>query len=421
MISDVTVSVLRLIEEITTIGPTLPEYDGLRAFDHPERIFLQLTGNTSAVTPATIDLWPSLTCNARCPLCQYRVSGARENVDRSGQLEIMSPELGNWIFKGAALCGVRSIILTGGGEPLLNPELVTIARLARLNGLSWSLNTNAFTLTPSLARALINEKPAYIKISIDAGTAESHSMIYQTPPEWFERVIDNAIEAARISDSRQIGLSFSLGSKTTDDELGNIRMVIEHILRESQDRVGFIVFRARLLHYRGLTPVVPQPAHAGFLYLADAISEFVIKPITEQEKWNARFDLKKGLFLLAGRTHASTGCTSNSWMTTMTHSGEGYATGELAGAIHSGQCWGKVRLPQEFKELWFGQKRVSLHNEIESGRIPLPIVHRTSPLDEFFNRIREITGPRIEKSLAAEIIQCVSAASWYRSRNSQFV
>jgi pyruvate-formate lyase-activating enzyme len=415
--------VLRLMEEITETGPILPEYDGLRVFDHRDRLLDHLTGNTAKVPPVTLDLWPSLTCNARCPLCQYRVSGAREEVDRTGSVRVMSPALADAIFSGAAAIGVRSVILTGGGEPTLNANLVDIARLARTHGLRWSLNTNAFILDKPTTLALLSESPSYLKISVDAGTAESHRNIYNVAG-MYQNVLDNAIAAACISaelGTRNVGISFSLGSTTTDEELDDIRRAILHVLEESDGALGFVVFRARLLHYRGWTPVAPQPAGERFPQIADAIEERVINPLNEAWGRTTRFDLKKGLFLLAARERLPSECLSNSWMTTITQDGEGYATGELAGAVPSGQRWGQILQPSDFARMWYGPVRYALHKRIETGQILLPIVHRTSPVDEFLRRMRQVLGSRVSASDATRIIDGVEHAKWYRSRNSAFV
>lgn len=422
--SETTARVLALMEEITSVGPSLPEFDGLRVFDHEDRLRLHLLGKRDEVPPVTLDLWPSLTCNAMCPLCQYRVSGAREEVDQTGRLALMSVALANRIFAGATSAGVRSVILTGGGEPTLNPDLILIARSAVEHGLKWSLNTNAFTIDERLALGLLREGPEYIKISVDAGTAGAHSQIYSVSTDHFSRVVDNAIATIRASGTlgkRKIGLSFTLAAKTSDSELCSIRDTIRHILDETNGALGFVVFRARLLHYRGSKPVVPQPSFLRFTSLAEGIENRIVAPL-EKEWPRTRFDLKKGLFLLAAREHLPVGSLSNSWMTTVTHEGEGYATGELAGAEASNQCWGRVGAHEhDFAALWGGVARRELHRQIEIGAIPLPIVHRTSPIDEFLRRLNSIVGDRVPENLAHEIIVSVRQAKWYRSKNSSFV
>lgn len=416
--------IVALMEEITEAGPELPEYDGMRVFDHRERIVFQLSGQSERVAPVTLDLWPALTCNARCPLCQYRVSGARDEVDRTNKLEIMTPALAEEIFAGAAQCGVRSVILTGGGEPTLNPNLGEIARIASRHGLRWGLNTNAFEASDALFKTLLNAGPAYIKLSIDAGSAESHSAIYNVPKHHYKHVIDNAIMAARTSagvGNRRIGLSFTLAAKTSDRELDLIRDAIDHIQLESNGALSFAVFRARLLHYRADTPLVPQPSAERFPLLADSIRERVGIPLVERWGQSLKIDIKKGLFVLAARTALPPICLSNSWMTTITHEGEGYATGELAGAKHSGQCWGKLAHTSDFRRYWHGPKRIELHADIERGKILLPIVHRTSPVDEFLHRINAVVCHPLSEQEACDVHEAVSSTSWYRSRNSDFV
>ena len=102
-------------------------------------------------------------------------------------------------------------------------------------------------------------------------------------------------------------------------------------------------------------------------------------------------------------------------------SSDGYVTGELAGAKHSGQRWGTIRKPQDFAARWNGKQRRALHEALLTGKIPVPIVHRTSPIDEFLQLLSNVTGGPTEPKLANEILAAVSKAPWYRSGGADFV
>lgn len=423
-LSRVTSDVLDLVTSISAQGPGKPEYDGLRVFQHPLRMRQHLTGHAASIAPVTLDVWPSLTCNARCPLCQYRISGARREVDETKRLSVLNRDLANQIFAGAAGMGVRSVILTGGGEPLLNPCVVELARSAREHGLRWGLITNGLLLTADVARDLLSQHPTFLRVSLDAGTSERRSMLYGTPADDFERVLRNVVSAARISrqlDIPAFGVSFALMAATPNEELMDIRNTIQHILAESEGGLRFVVFRPRLRHYAGVLPVCPQPCGKKFLELAEAIMQTIIEPIEAIVKGATKLDIKKGLFALAARDHMPKGCLSAAWMTTITHEGEGYITGELAGAEDFGQRWGKLAMASDFVDQWYGERRRHLHNGVVAGSIPVPIVHRTSPIDEFLQRLAAVTGGSVEDALVDEILQAVSEASWYRSGGSDFV
>jgi hypothetical protein len=151
------------------------------------------------------------------------------------------------------------------------------------------------------------------------------------------------------------------------------------------------------------------------------VVEKVINPIAKSTRDPIRLDLKKGLFALAARDRMRKGCLSGPWMTTITHAGEGYLTGELAGAKDSGQCWGSIRRPKDFASAWNGKKSQTLQQALLTGGIPVPIVHRTSPIDEFLHLLSGLTGGPTEPKLADEIIAAVGNAPWYRSGGSDFV
>ncbi|MBT3192874.1 MAG: radical SAM protein [Verrucomicrobia bacterium] len=423
-VSRVTSQVLKLMEHVTERGPAQPEYDGLRVFHDPRRVVQHLTGRSAAISPVTLDVWPSLTCNARCPLCQYRISGARGEVDATGRLAVLEPALADVIFAGAVTLGVRSVILTGGGEPLLNPHVVDIARSARLHGLRWGLITNGLLLTEPLAAALLSERPAFLRVSLDAGTAETRATLYGTPLDEFERVVRNVAAAAKTARRLGVpafGVSFALPAATAMQELREIRNSLERILALSDGSLPFVVFRPRLRHYVGAVPVCPQPQGKLFPELARGIAHAVVEPIKRDTGDATRFDIKEGLFLLASRDRMARGCLSASWMTTITHEGEGYVTGELAGAKDLEQCWGRITTVHDFSDQWRGKRRRALHEAVHAGSVPVPIVHRTSPIDEFLRRLDAVTGGVVDDALAAEILGAVKGASWYRSKRSDFV
>lgn len=416
--------VLDLVRRVTIEGPQGIAYDGLRMFQHPDRVQRVLTGEAWAVSPVTIDLWPSLSCNARCPLCPYRMSGARDVVDRSEDLELLSLAQAREILIGAAVTGVRSVIFTGGGEPLLHPNVPRLAALAREAGLQWALFTNGIRLNSSLAAELLALRPAFLRISLDAGTADAHSRIYATPPSAFSEVVANAVAGARIAaeiGTRAFGLSFTLGATTDEKDLIEIREIIRYISDESGGGLGLVAFRPRTVHYRRGLPCCPQPHGNRFIALASAVRSIVIDPLELACRHPPRMDIKAGLFRLAASDSLTPACYSSPWMTTIDHTGVGYVTAELAGAPGMELDWGRMDERRDFGKFWGEERRRSIVHQLETGGLKLPLVHRTSPVDAFLTQLRDAVEMPLEGKQAARIINAVISAQWYRSVNGDFV
>ena len=110
--------------------------------------------------PITADVFLTNYCNNRCPYCTYgrwkHEPGARYMTFED--------------FKKYALrlqtLGVKGFILTGGGEPTIDPDFEKIAEWLSEWGAHWGINTNFNELK------LI--KPDYLKVSLDGYDEDSY-------------------------------------------------------------------------------------------------------------------------------------------------------------------------------------------------------------------------------------------------------
>ena len=417
-------NVYELMHGITMRGPADPAFDGLRVFQHPSRMEKFLTGATTEVTPLTIDLWPTIACNAHCPLCQYRLSGARMEAEQNVNEQSLDVEQTNEILLGAAAVGVRSVIFTGGGEPLMNPDIVRIVRQARIIGLRWGLVTNGTLLSPDIVHALLTEAPDFLRVSIDAGTAEKYAQVYGVRETTFHIVVKNVLAASRIAQrlrSTAMGISFTLDSNTDSYDLFSIRRLLEHIANEGEGGVRFVAFRPRLLQYKDRVAVCPQPNGERFTELPNAIKENIVQPLAAITSYDSKIDVKDGLFKLSARTQLPKRCLSGAWMTTISHKGIGYITGELAGANMCHQDWGKIWKVADFAKMWFGKIRTDLHQHLEDGTIQVPVVHRTTPVDECLQMVHNVIREPLDQVIARDLLEVLASQIWYRSLNSDFV
>ena len=71
----------RLARAATIVGADDVAYDGLRVLQHSSRLKQFLTGDELNIVPVTVELWPALSCDSRCPTCPFRISDARDVAD----------------------------------------------------------------------------------------------------------------------------------------------------------------------------------------------------------------------------------------------------------------------------------------------------------------------------------------------------
>lgn len=109
--------------------------------------------------PITAEIFLTDYCNLRCGYCRY----ANNSGDYMRFTDFVA-----YVTRLVQM-GVRGVILTGGGEPTINPWFGQITEWLERNEIPYGINTN-------LAREVLC-KPNFVKVSIDAGTRERYKEI----------------------------------------------------------------------------------------------------------------------------------------------------------------------------------------------------------------------------------------------------
>lgn len=113
--------------------------------------------------PITADIFLTNYCNNRCPYCTY----GRWTLD-SGAYAMRYEDFIIYAKRLSEL-GVQGFILTGGGEPTINPDFERIAWWLNENHMHWGINTNF--------NKLLRVKPDYLKVSFDGYSEESYQKL----------------------------------------------------------------------------------------------------------------------------------------------------------------------------------------------------------------------------------------------------
>ncbi|MDR3568829.1 MAG: radical SAM protein [Syntrophobacteraceae bacterium] len=161
-------------------------------------------------------------CNLRCRTCvQYR--GMPEAPGDLSRDEVM------WIADQAP--GVKSIVLHGIGEPLLNEELPQIIRGLKDRGLYVLFNSNALLLTPALSQELVSCGLDEFRASLDAAKESTYAAIRGS--DKFSRVIENLATLIRMrkesSRPNPHVSAWMVGTKDTVDDLPGLILLASRI------------------------------------------------------------------------------------------------------------------------------------------------------------------------------------------------
>ncbi|MDR0570077.1 MAG: methyltransferase domain-containing protein [Clostridiales Family XIII bacterium] len=158
-------------------------------------------GETSATPrfPKKVKIDVCNSCNYGCVFCPTAVMGIKEgNIDDA---------LCRRIITDSYHAGARELGISSTGEPLLNPKLEEYISLAKDLGYEYVfINTNGYLLDIARAKKLAASGVDSVKISINAGTRESYSLVHGV--DAYDRVVANIKGFYEIRGNCKLYLSF---------------------------------------------------------------------------------------------------------------------------------------------------------------------------------------------------------------------
>jgi len=180
----------------------LTPFNPLKLLRHAPKVEAMLRGDV--VYPVSVELDLSNVCNHGCPWCSF--NGFRQdNWQHFDTPRILS------LLDELAECGVQSITFTGGGEPLVHTHAEAI--LTKASALfQWGLVTNGRRMEGKLAE-LIAANARFVRVSLDAGTTQTHQMLHATAMPEYRRILKQMAAVVALAKDRPgqpltVGASF---------------------------------------------------------------------------------------------------------------------------------------------------------------------------------------------------------------------
>lgn len=175
----------------------LHRFQSLKILIHADR--LRQIAEGGEPYPIEWVVFPSNVCNHKCTWCMYRQNGEQENFPDILPRELLLRYVGD-----AKRLGGTVVQFEGGGEPLINKATSEALGLCNKLGIKSALSTNGRLLTPEIAA-----KVDYLRVSLNAGTAEQHTKTNhggEGAGDW-DKIID-ALRASLPHRRQDAGLAF---------------------------------------------------------------------------------------------------------------------------------------------------------------------------------------------------------------------
>jgi len=172
-----------------------------------------MKGNSS---PLVVELDPTAACDLACPGCISEDLVALGNRFTDDRLL----ELGREFID----CGVKAVILIGGGEPLAHRKIGQFIELMGVNDIHIGITTNGSFIDRHLE--VISEYSKWTRVSMDAATDKVFSILRPTKggKSKFDKIVGNMRLLARAKKGK-LGYSFLI--QTPADGFGIVNNIHE--------------------------------------------------------------------------------------------------------------------------------------------------------------------------------------------------
>jgi MoaA/NifB/PqqE/SkfB family radical SAM enzyme len=320
------------------------EFNSWKTLVYADKCRAILDGTFQA--PVVLHVYPTNLCNSNCHFCIMR-------EERTHQATL-GRDVFERLMESANAMGIKSLHVSGGGEPTLFKHLDLVAGFKGFKVLS----TNGALLTPEAA-SLFDR----VRVSINAGTARVHEIV--TGTQNFQKVVFNFWAAKKANPKVQMGLGFVVSDQNWEDIFNVCRLANE--------------LEADFIHVRPAYCADPEadkkireiiePAY----HLCEAARKFSKARIFAlSEKFDGCWNARKYTKCLATPLHAVVA-----------------ATGELIVCQDVFIRFGDLSR-QSLGEVWGGPEHKAAIEKIELGKCPRCVMVRPNEILQHVFRDNEI-------------------------------
>ncbi|WP_354671218.1 radical SAM protein [Thiohalobacter sp. IOR34] len=354
--------------------------DSHKLIYHPRRVGQWLDAGddweaAQQVYPIYVEMSPVGACNHRCTFCAVDYIGYQPKRLDARILEQRIPEMGR--------LGVKSIMFAGEGEPLLHTDMPRIVEFCAEAGIDVSFTTNATVVNEDFLEHALPHV-AWMKVSLNAGTAETYAGIHRTKASDFGRVIDNLKRA--VAQKRANGLSCVLGAQLL--LLPENADEVEKLAHICRDEIGldYLVVKPYSQHCFSQTREYENLDYRAYLHLEQRISGLTTSDFSLIFRSHTMRKYEESSTRGYSRCHA----TPFFWAYVMA---DGSVYGCSAYLLDKRFAYGNIN-ESSFRDIWQGEARRSnfrfVRNELDVSEC-----RRNCRMDEINRYLADLAEARV--------------------------
>jgi len=311
--------------------------------------------------PRSLYLETTSRCNSLCETCILTFGG------REPQKDLGWEDFRRVVDQFPVL---ERVLLHGIGEPLLNRDLSRMVGHLKARGATVLFNSNAITLSPKIARALIEAGLDELRVSLDASTPATYTRVRGV--DAFDRVIGNLESLAALkrelpASRPRVSLWFTALKDTIEEIAGLVPLGVRTaasgiylqrlvynglgLATEAQSLHGCL--REREAELIRTTEAAARAEGIEFSASGAAAPEVSLVPSREGQPWSA---CRRPWSLVYVTVHGNVlPCCIAPWITA-------HYDGIILGNLYR----------EPLKDIWWGERYLGFRRELQTAAPPEP-------------------------------------------------
>jgi len=336
------------------------QFNPLKILNHWENVEKIIAGENPP--PITCEIDPSNLCNHQCIWCMFKEFNREKPqlIPKETLLRLVK-ELGEG--------GVKSVIFTGGGEPLTHPDCLLAMSLAKDKGMKVGLVTNGGLLNNEIDERIV-DICAFIRISLDAATKKNHAKLHNPKNASvanFQNIVKNIKYIAELKrqgsrDTPALGIAYLVHPK-------NYKEIYDAAVLSKETGCDYIQIRPAYLPGQKVSKHIRQETQDSMIKaLGLADKRFNVMPILH------RFDEMSRL----EREYSA--CLANALVGIIAADCEVYVCCQLKG--NPDFSIGSIK-NMSFWDIWNGPKRQEVIKRLDLAKCPPCRLNRYNELMDY--------------------------------------
>lgn len=339
--------------------------DSHKLIYHPDVVARWLKGES--IYPIEVEISPSGACNHRCIFCAVDYIGYQPSfLDK----DVIIRDISHMSKKG-----LKSVICSGEGEPLLNKDMPDIANTIKSFGVDVAMSSNGVLFTKEKALDCLGAF-TWIRFSVASMEENSYNSIQRGKAGDLEKVKVNLEEAVRIKKDKKLKTTLGVQCLLLPDNMNQISDMADQLRKIGVD-------------YLTIKPY-SQHLHSENTFMIDYEAVLEMETLLKQyesEKFKIYFRANAMRKMHHEKCYAT--CWGLPFMTHIDASGNVWPCVAHIGAEEF--CYGNI-YEKSFEEIWEGERRLEIMEKINGLGIN-KICREACRLDEINKYLNELKNP----------------------------